>query len=293
MSDRVSVHEELQSVFETRIRPVVFPHAPADGEPRLLFTLGQPGASVGRATGSLVANHRIAVLSASDLQAFHPRYLELSRSPSPEAYRTLTESASGWMRSALQHARTTGRSLVLDGTLSSPDIALAITGLFGGSGFDTTVVVVAIPRAESLLATASGFLLDVRAGRASRLTTVGEHDTGYENTRNLVQTLEATPSVDRLTIVGSDGTVRFDAYRKEAAGFSGARSALERAHATALSPSRAMRWLSELRAATDYALSAPQLGRPLAELLVELHEVGLGEVPQPAAAEGLSSPTDR
>lgn len=277
MSDRAPTSFE-QRVFEQRVLPVVFPHPPADGEPLMLFVLGQPGTGVGRTAGGLIAGRQIAALSAPDLRAFHPRYAELSRDRSPEASRLLAESASGWMRGALQHARTTRRSLVLDGTLSSPDIALATTGLFGGAGFHTTVVVVGVPPAESLLAATSKYLLDVRSGRASQLTTVREHDRGFENTRALVQTLEATPSADRLTIVGRDGTTRFDASRTDPAGFAGARAALDREHATPLPAHGAMRWLSELRAMTDYALSSRQVPRPLTDVLIELHEIGLREI---------------
>ncbi|MGA1827895.1 zeta toxin family protein [Microbacterium sp.] len=269
---------DLQASFEQHIRPVVFPHGPSAAEPELLFATGQAGVNAARAFGGLIDGREIAALSPGDLRAFHPRYLELSRSRSPEASRVLTESTSGWMRSALQHARTSQRSLLLDGTGSSPDIALATTGLFAGSGFTTTVVVVTSPRSESLLATASGYLFHTRAGRAAQFTTVAEHDASVESIRALIQILESAPSVDRLTIIGRDGATRFDAARTDATEFGGARAALNREQAIPLSAPRAMRWLSELRAMTDYALSSRQIARPLAEVLIELHEIGLREI---------------
>jgi UDP-N-acetylglucosamine kinase len=269
---------ERQRVFDERIKPVVFPYPPADDSAEMLFTVGQPGAGTLRATAEVVGERHVAVLSANDLRAFHPRFFELSRSRAPEAVSTLNESATGWMRSGLQHARTTRRSLLLDGTLSSPDVALATTGLFAKSGFTTSVVVVAVPRAESLLATASKYLLDARAGSASAFTSVADHDAGFEGTRTLIHTLESTPSVDRLTIVGRDGMTRFEGTRSDVKSFSGAIAALDREHATALPAPRAMRWLSELRAMTDFALSSRQLARPLAEVLVELHEIALREI---------------
>ena len=278
MSSVASPESDLQAIFERRIRPVVFAHGPSAADPELILATGQFGVGPARAFGGLVDGREIAALGASDLRAFHPRYLELSRSHSPEASLILTESTSGWMRSALQYARTTRRSLLLDGTGSSSDVALATAGLFAKSGFTTTVAVVTAPKSESLLATVSGYLIDARAGRASPFTTVAEHDASLESVRALVQTLEAAPSVDRLKIIGRDGTTRFDAARTDASGFEGALATLERQNATPLPAPQAMRWLSELRATTDFALSSRQVAHPLAEVLIELHELGLREV---------------
>jgi UDP-N-acetylglucosamine kinase len=258
--------------------PVLFPHGPSEAAPELLFATGHSGGHAARAFGALIDRHEIAALSASDLRAFHPRYLELSTSRSPESSRILTETSSGWMRSALQHARTTRRSLILDGTGSSPDIALATAGLFTKSGFTTTVVVVATPRAESLLATASEYLVHARGGRVSQFTSVAEHEASVENVRTLVKTLESALAVDRIMIIGRNGTTRLDAARTNPAGFVGALAALDREQATPPPAPQAMRWLSELRAMTDFALSSRQIARPLAEVLIELHEIGLREI---------------
>ena len=57
-----------------------------------------------------------------------------------------------------------------------------------------------------------------------------------------------------------------------------ARATLDRENAAPLPAPQAMRWLSELRATTDFALSSRQVARPLAEVLIELHELGLREV---------------
>ena len=269
---------DLRALFEQRMLPVVFPHGPSEAAPELLFATGHSGEDAARAFSALIEGHEIAALSANDLRAFHPRYLELSTSRSPESSRILRETSSGWMRSALQYARTTRRSLVLDGTGSSPDIALATAGLFTKSGFTTTVVVVATPRSEGLLATASEYLVNGRAGRVSQFTSVAEHEASFENVRRLVQTLESTPTVDRIMIIGRNGATRFDAARTDPAGFVGALAALDRERATPLPAPQAMRWLSELRAMTDFALSSRQIVRPLAEVLIELHEIGLRQI---------------
>jgi len=286
MSDPTLSDEAARQIFDEHIVPIVFADQPGGNSPGMTFVVGQPGTAVTRVARKLSDAHT-AVLSAVELRVFHPRYLDLSRDGSPESARILQDSASGWMRSALQHARTTERSLLLDGTLSSPDVALAATGLFGRSGFATTVAAVAVPRSESLLALASKYLLDTRENRASSFTTLADHDKLYLETRALIESLEAAPSVDRLTIIDRDGAPLFDASRFDRGGFAGALAALDQARATPPSAARAMRWLSELRATTDYALSLRQVPAPLAEVLVQLHEIGRREV-----VPGLRLPQD-
>lgn len=243
MSDTVLTDPATQRIFDEQIAPIVFPDEPRSESPQMTIVVGQPGSAVTRAADHLSYGRAVAVLSATELRAFHPRYLELSRDRSPEGARILQDSASGWMRSALQHARTNKRSLILDGTLSTPEVALAATGLFSASGFETSVAVVAVPRAESLLALASKYLLDTREGRASPFTALADHDKLYIDTRALIETLETGPSVDRLTVIDRNGSALFDALRLDPRGFTGAMAALDLARALPLSPARAMRWL--------------------------------------------------
>lgn len=286
MSDLLLSDEARQQIFDERIAPVLFPYNSVD-TPRLVLAVGQPGSGAVRAAAQFQDESDIAAISTTDLRSFHPRFLELTRSRSPQAGSILNESTSGWMRSALQYARTTKRSLLLDGTRSSADIALSTMGMFERNGFTTTLAVVAVSRAESLLATGSHYLLESRARRLANFTTVAEHDAAFEGVRTLVQTVEASPSVDRLVILGRDGTTRFDATRDDAEGFAGARTALDNEHEAPLAATQAMRWLSELRSMSDYALTSRQVARPVAEVLIELHEIGLREV-----LPGLPLPND-
>ena len=84
--------------------------------------------------------------------------------------------------------------------------------------------------------------------------------------------------MDRLTILGRDGTACFDAESSAGVGYVGAALALDRERHSPMSSPQAMRWLSGLRAMTDYAVASERMRRPLAELLVELHEIALSEV---------------
>lgn len=264
-------------VFDQRIAPVLFPYE-STNSPDLIFVTGQPGVAALRAVGSLTHAQEIALLSARDLRAFHPDYLRLSRSRSPESDRELTDSATAWMRSALRYSRTTRRSILLEGTSASLDVMLATTGLFASSGFRTSVAIVSSPRAESLLAATSAYLLAARTGRVAPFTTIEAHDAELGALRKIAETVESESGVDHLWIIGRDGSAEFDAERTGPHGYSGAGNALAHAQSAPMSAPQTMRWLSELRAVTDYALSSSRIAQPVAEVLAELHEIGLREI---------------
>lgn len=289
MIDWTPSDEEQQQIFEERIAPVVFTHEPARGTPTIVVLDGQIGAGGPAAASQLAREYPdgMAIVSNDGLVPFHPHFLELARSRSPEASRLLAEPTAGWVSKSLRHARTTGRSVLLEGTFQSPNAVLAASDVFAQNGFATRVVIVATPRTESLLAAASRYMLEVRAGRGGRFASVEFHDAGFDGTRALTNALETTPSADRLTILARGGEVLFDAERTDASRFAGANEALVRGQIARMPGPRSMRWLSELRAVSDFALATGQPARPVAELLIELHEVALREV-----LPGMQLPTD-
>ncbi len=245
--------------------------------PTLTLVVGQPGAGAGRAARALLAEHDdAAVVDGDGLRAFHPRYVELSRSRSPEALRIFAEATSVWLRDCLAHARRNRRSLLVEGSFSSTRVATATAELFQREGFETHVAVVGQPRSVSLLSEASRFLLADLDKRSAPFTDLATHDAGFEVTRALVSKLEGEASVDRLTVVGRAGHWVFDSHRSD--GFTGASRALVREQVTPMSGPEGRRWLSELRASTEFALTSGGVPAALTEVLIELHELALGEV---------------
>lgn len=267
-TDRLSA-DQLQQLFGDLIVPVLFPREPSPS-PTLTLLVGQHGAGARRLLTRV--GQDATFVDASLLRAFHPRFRDLSASRSDDARNQLAEVAAEWTRLSLRHARSTGRSLVLDATATPADLVTATARSFANQGFASSVALIAMSRAESLLATASGYLLDVQAGRVGRFIDVDEHDASLAAMRDLVVALEADPQVDRLLIVDRDGAEVFDALRAE--GFAGAQTALDTVQQPRLTATQSMRWLSELRAATDFALAEARIPRPLARVLIELHEAG-------------------
>lgn len=267
----------LRMLFEHTITSTVFPDQASDAEPTLTLLLGQPGSGSGRATRRLLAEHPgSAVLGADGLRAFHPHYIELSRSRSDQATQIFAEATASWLRDGLSHARANRRSLLLEGSFQSAQVASATAELFRREGFRTHLAVVGVARSVSLLSEASGYLLADLAGRAARFTDRAAHDAAYEATRALVAEVEGEESVDRLSVVGRSGDWVFDSHQVD--GFAGASRALAREHVTPLTGPEGMRWLSELRASTDYALEARRLPTQVAEVLAALHEIAIADV---------------
>ncbi|GAA1741243.1 zeta toxin family protein [Microbacterium paludicola] len=277
MTDLELEAAEARVIFDATIAPILFPVSHHPEAPILTLVVGQPGAGAGRAAQALLAQHPgAALVDGGGLRAFHPRYLELSRSRSPEALRIFAEATSVWLRDCFTYSRTNRRSLLVEGSFSSARVASATAELFQREGFETHVAVVGQPRAVSLLSETSQSLLAALDGRSNPFTDLAAHDAGFEVTRALVSELEGEASVDRLTVVGRAGDWVFDARRAD--GFAGASRALVREQVTPMSGPEGRRWLSELRASTEFALNNGRVPAPLAEVLLELHELALGEV---------------
>lgn len=276
MSEWDLTPEYQAATFDKLIRPALFGRDGVNaGDPTAVFLGGQPGAGASRAVAG-VRPDDAAVLSSRLLSAFHPRFLDLSRSRSPLAVGILERAGRAWLRDCLVHAREGRSAFVLDEPFASADAVLSAARGFERAGFRSHVAIVATPRTESLLALASGHLLALRNRDASAPTSVEEHDAGMAATAALVSSLEASPEIDRLTIFGRDGAVLLDADR--ATGFASAREVLARAWTAPLSELTARLWLEELTSATDYAEYASVDDDVVRDLLAELHEVALREV---------------
>lgn len=269
------------AILQRDILPIYFPTDQPSENPTVVVLAAQQGAGRSRASSRLLDEHgdAVAILSTDDLRAFHSQFAELSRSRAPEASAALAQAAADWTRDIIRFARENRRSLVLEGTFPDPVVVAATAARFADEGFQTRAVVVGSRRAESLLSVLSHYLRDVHAKSPAQLTSREAHDRGFEATRGLVAAVEDEASVERLTVLGREGRVVFDARRTDGAdAFRGAGAALVAAQSARMDRLDATQWLSELHHATDFAASSRDLPREVAELLVDLHETALREV---------------
>lgn len=272
--------DAFAGLFEERVAPVLFAGRAAESSPDLTIVAGQPGSAPLRAASRVTtsAGPPPVLLAGEELGAFHPRFAESILGGSEGARSEVAAAAAVWTRMVLRRARVERVSLVLDGSRLSPDVAVATAGLFAADGFSTTLAVMAVPRAESLLATVSKHLISAAQGRWSPLVTLEEHDAGFDRTVELVRVVEASSSVEKVVVVGRGGEMRFDAARDGAERLGGAVGVLEAARLEPVPAPAGRRWLTELRAATEFALSTGRMDASLGVVLGELHEVAVREV---------------
>lgn len=269
-----------QEIFERAVAPIVFLGEPTD-HPSLTLIAGQPGSGRQRAIGGAHsgAEERPAVVSAESLRAFHPHFRASRRRGDITAQRSVASTAARWLSQSFRHARTTRQSLLIEGSFPSATTVTSLAQLFADEGFRTRVVVVGVSRAESLLSLVSHHLAEARGGVRVPFPGVGLHDEGWKGTRALVAALEASPSVDRLTILDRRGDVAFDRERDETGtAFRGAMDALDTAQTPSLSVMKSVEWMGELRRVVE-SLDDPRGADPeVLRALVEVHELGLREV---------------
>lgn len=282
MSDLELDDDARDDVLQRSILPHYFPDVAATSDPPTLCLLaGPPGAGRSRASSLLLAEHGpdLAIVNGDDLRGFHPRYADLVSTPTPEAREGLARATAGWVRGCIRYARGNRRSLALEGTFQDPSVAVGTAERFRAEGFETRVVVVASRRAESLLSVTSLYLRNVQAGVRPRFTSREVHDRGFEATRTLVGAVEDAASVDRLTVLGRDGSTVFDARRADGAdAFRGAGGALAATQSARMGRFDATQLLSELHHVTEFAAARRDLPRGVTESLVDLHELALREV---------------
>ncbi|WP_341940360.1 zeta toxin family protein [Microbacterium sp. LWH10-1.2] len=273
----------LRSLFDG-LRP--------SAKPTFVLLTGQVGAGAGRAIGSIRAErgHDLVPVSADDLRAFHPRFLDETFMDSPVGRREVAESTAAWLQAALTHARENRLSVILEGAFRSPDVALGVAGRFAGDGYEVELVVVAVREEESLLAATSGSLRRVRAHRPTGFTSVLEHAETFRGTRALVAASGNDSRVNRVSVFGRRGDIVFDERRSPSVEtFREVTGALVSAQSERMTSLESAQWLGELRRVTAYAHSLPAMPPVSHEALIELHQMAIQrvvpELPVPAGSE--------
>lgn len=260
--------------------------------PTFVLLASQVGAGAGRAIGSIRAEHGhdLVPISAEDLRAFHPRFLDRIFLDSPEGQRELAQSTATWLQAALVHARENRLSVILEGAFRTPDAALGVAHRFAGDGYEVELVVVAVREEESLLSVTSGGLRRMREYRSVSFISALEHAETFRGTRALIAAAASDSVVNRISVVGRHGDLVFDERRSPGPDSLGrAPESLVSAQSERMTSLESAQWLGELRRVTDYARTLPAMPLVVREALIELHQMGIQrvvpELPVPARSE--------
>lgn len=258
------------------VTSVLFDDIAPTEHPTLTLVIGAPGAGKSRAVPRTIAADRAAVVSADDLAAYDPNYLELTRRRPLDAPSALSSTVAELLTKTVNHARTTKRSLVVDATINTPQAAIGTAASFEAAGFATRLVVVASRQSQSLLTTAARYMNARRLGTPARFVDLETHRRGWHGTGEVARAVAASGSFDRLTLLARDGATLFNGARAD--GLGDAAAAYDSALRAEVTTLEGARWFGELRRVTEFARASRELSPPVAAVLVELHQLALNEV---------------
>lgn len=253
---------DVGEVLRKGILPTIFATAQPAENPRFVLLGSQAGSGRSRAIRQLVSAqpHGAAVLS-SDL-------LGLLAGSAPA-----DSTTASWLVACMRHARQHRYSLVLDGPFPAPSAVNGILRAFEADGYATEVAVVAVPRAESVLAVASAYAIGRQTARVTQLTPLAVHDAQVRATRSTLEAVAGREPAVRATVFDRAGAV----VRVAGSG-SAALRALDRAVDAPMSTLQAVQWLSELKRVTEYMHRSRIQDAELTRYLIAAHEAGIGEV---------------
>lgn len=267
--------------LDAAIMQTIFANHATPPEPSFIVLAGQVGAGTARSIPLLSQTHAggAVTLSMEDLQALHPRFLEASFRSSANGQRELAESSARWLHAALRHGRENRYSMLLEGAFASPDAALAVARQFTESGYTVHVAVVAVRADESLLASTSTALRQLREHHSPRLVSPREHAATLDGTRTLIAAAALDPAVRRVSVIGRDGSFVFDELRSaNDDAITEAERVWALAGAERMTALESAQWLGELRRITEFAHTLRPLPAPIRHALIDLHEMAFHRV---------------
>ncbi|MEW2153280.1 zeta toxin family protein [Streptomyces albidoflavus] len=242
--DYYLTEEELRSHFEARVRDFVFSGYARQDRPVLVLVGGQPAAGKSQAMAGAEQRHadrQLVPLTGDELRAFHPRYEELL-ADHPLLFPNATGQASGaWVRMSIEHARSQGYSLMLEGVFRDPAMTVTTAEEFAADGYSVEVLGLGVRAERSRLDSLHRYL------ESGRWTPPTAHDGAYAMMPQTIAAAEASPAVQRLTITDRTGVDLYvnersvgGRWRHEAAGT----AALEVIRARPLPAPEVTQWLA-------------------------------------------------
>ncbi|MEJ1922239.1 zeta toxin family protein [Microbacterium sp. KHB019] len=284
-ADSRSSPSDEHEVLDERVLPSLFFRSVPQTEPALVLLAGQHGATAGRTIQTVQQQHadRLAPLTSDVIAAFQPASRHVRQSS--DADHTDVPATADWLQAAIVHAREHRFSALLEGPFLAPETALGVAHRFADAGYRVRLVTVGVRPDESLLATTSHYLQQLRSGRPGRFITTDAHGRSVMALSELVDAAELDASIRRVSVVDRHGAWSFDTEH----GDSGALTGLHTAQAERMSSLESVQWLSELRRITEYVRTFRTMPPPITESLVELHEMALRgvlpELPVPVGSE--------
>ncbi|KAF0957347.1 zeta toxin family protein [Rhodococcus sp. T7] len=243
-------NEYLDRIFTTKVRRRLFDDArpPETARPVLIFVGAQPGAGKTRAMHMAIRDvpraHPV-VISGDDFRQYHPEYRQLL-DEDPIQMPIVTAELSGPMvRRSLDYAKQEGYSVALEGTFRDEVMVLETAHEFAAAGYEIHVVAVATQAEVSRLAIEDRYLS--APSERARWTPPTAHDVPYVSSAHVLEALEASDVVDRISIYTRADRVYSNARNTQGDWAEAPRALeiLETERAQPLTPAAATEWLRD------------------------------------------------
>lgn len=263
--------QELERIFNDQIRHDLFDGVHPQVRPTSILIGGQPASGKSRAIDELQAKHGgndIVPILGDDLRAAHPGY-EQMMATDPLSMPARTAQASGaWVEMALQAARDSKISVIVEGTFRRPEVTLGTAEAFATAGYDTHLVALAVPGVLSRLSAMNRYVAADMKGEAARWSDLAAHEAGYHGAALTLSEAARSPHVARVTVVARDGETLFDAARP--APLDRAVLALDEGRRRLLTVDAARTWLMQYETGHEHLRATGQINQTTQPLLEQL-----------------------
>ncbi|WP_329003318.1 zeta toxin family protein [Kribbella sp. NBC_00709] len=209
---------DSERIFRERIVPDQLTGTQQD-HPAAVFVAGQPGDGKAGVTGlvqaTLAERGRPVVLSATILEAYHPRLHEPITDDRTTADRYVEADGLRWLARAEDHVIQQRCDVVVETEVADPEAFAASAAAFKAAGYHVEVAILAVHEAHSRLGVLQRHLRALEAFGFGRLVTQSRHDAGYAGVLRAAELIDAGDWADRVGVLRPDGQL---IYGNERAG---------------------------------------------------------------------------
>ena len=199
-----------QHLFWHEIAPLYFPEGLGRAAaPTAAFLGGQPGAGRTRllheVTAALTAQGPTVVISGADLRPFHPADGRLPRTASLEAAHATDPDTRRWVEMLIAEGRHRGVHLVIDSTLSRPEVFAHRAGALRAAGYRVEAHVLAVSPEWSWQGVHQRRERLIAQGGAPRVSTRDAHDAAVAGLLRTVAAIDADGLADHVRVTTRAG----------------------------------------------------------------------------------------
>lgn len=263
--------QELERIFNDQIRHDLFDGVQPQARPILLQIGGQPASGKSRAIDELQAKHGgndIVPILGDELRAAHPGYKQMMQTDPLSMPANTAQASAAWVVMALQTARDSKISVIVEGTFRRPEVTLGTAEAFATAGYRTHLVALAVPGVLSRLSAMNRYVSADMKGEAARWSDLAAHEAGYHGAALTLSEAARSPHVSRITVVARDGETLFDAARP--APLDRAVLALDEGRRRLLTVDAARTWLTQYEVGHEHLRVTGQINQTTQPLLEQL-----------------------